>query len=62
MKVKITNATNTILYVDVDGNTNTDDTIILGVKASSSIIVSKERLDELKAEFDKKLNFRIEKE
>lgn len=59
MKVNAFNQTDFNQYVDVDGDKNTDDTVVVGPKARVSLnIPSEERFIELAKEFKNKLVLR----
>jgi len=59
MKVKIFNISTVIQYVDLVGNENADDTIVLGPKMGAvEVDLSETRFLELSKEFARKLSLR----
>ena len=50
-KYLVINNTNHNIYLDLDGNENTDDIVVLGAKCKTHLELSEKRVSEIKQEF-----------
>lgn len=58
IKVMLINAGTVMLSIDLDGNSNTDDIIVLGVRANETVSITQERIDALKAQYGNSLTIK----
>ena len=55
VKVMLINAGSTVMSIDLDGKDNTDDIIVLGIRAHETVSITQERVDALKSQYGSSL-------